>query len=362
MANKDQLKIILEQGVEAWNKWRIENHDEIDLRGADLNGKNLKGANLYRANLLGAKFAMANLSWADLSLADLSWANLSGADLIRANLWKADLHGADLTKADLSGADLSKASITITDLSAADLSRASLVEATFVRTKLTGCRIYGISAWGLKMDDKTEQRDLIITPHDQPTVTVDDVEVAQFVYLLIDNQKIRNVIDTIAKKAVLILGRFTPERKAVLNALRTELHNKGYLPIIFDFDKPTTKDFTETIRILAGMSLFVIADISNPKSSPLELQATVPDYMVPFVPIIQKGEEPFSMFKDLYIKHKKWVLAPLVYNSVEGLISILDTAIIKPAERVHKEILMEKAAELPLRYEGNYKIGDNKAS
>jgi hypothetical protein len=87
---------------------------------------------------------------------------------------------------------------------------------------------------------------------------------------------------------VLILGRFTPERKAVLDALRTELRQRSYLPILFDFEKSTTKDFTETIKILADMSLFVIADISNPKSSPLELQATIPDYMVPFVLIIQE--------------------------------------------------------------------------
>jgi hypothetical protein len=32
---------------------------------------------------------------------------------------------------------------------------------------------------------------------------------------------------------------------------------------------------------LAGMSRFVIADIANPKSAPLELQAAVPDYMIP---------------------------------------------------------------------------------
>ena len=56
--------------------------------------------------------------------------------------------------------------------------------------------------------------------------------------------------------------------------------NKGYLPILFDFERPTTKDFTEAIKILSGMSLFVIADITNPKSCPLELQSTVPDYMV----------------------------------------------------------------------------------
>jgi hypothetical protein len=39
---------------------------------------------------------------------------------------------------------------------------------------------------------------------------------------------------------------------------------------------------------LAGY--FVIADVTNPKSSPLELQAVVPDYQIPFVPIIQEPE------------------------------------------------------------------------
>ena len=144
---------------------------------------------------------------------------------------------------------------------------------------------------------------------------------------------------------MLILGRFTPERKAVLDALRTELRRRGYLPILFDFEKSTIKDFTEIIKILADMSFFVIADISNPKSSPLELQATIPDYMVPFVLIIQEGEEPFAMFKDLLIRHKKWVLSPLKYDSIDGLISVLDKAIINPALELHNDIL----AERPLR-------------
>jgi hypothetical protein len=49
-------------------------------------------------------------------------------------------------------------------------------------------------------------------------------------------------------------------------------------------------------EVLAGLSHFVIVDITNPRSAPLELQATVPEYMIPFVPIIEKGEEPFAMF------------------------------------------------------------------
>jgi hypothetical protein len=83
---------------------------------------------------------------------------------------------------------------------------------------------------------------------------------------MLNNKKVRNVIDTITSKVVLILGRFTDERKAVLDALREELRKRNYLPILFDFDKPTNQTTDETITLLARMSRFVIADISDAKS------------------------------------------------------------------------------------------------
>jgi hypothetical protein len=54
-------------------------------------------------------------------------------------------------------------------------------------------------------------------------------------------------------------------------------------------------------------SKFVIADITNPKSAPLELQATVPEIMVPFHPIMEEGEKPFAMLQHLWIKRREWV-------------------------------------------------------
>src|SRR5262245_31095344 len=72
----------------------------------------------------------------------------------------------------------------------------------------------------------------------------------------------------------------------------TAFRQQPWLPYRFP------KDFTDTVRLLASLSKFVIVDITNPRSAPLELQATVPDTMVPFVPILQQGEEPFSMFVD----------------------------------------------------------------
>jgi hypothetical protein len=172
---------------------------------------------------------------------------------------------------------------------------------------------------------------------------VDDLEVAQFVYLLLNNEKMRNVIDTIGEKVVLILGRSREQRKAVLDAIRDRLREFGFLPMMFDFEKPTQRDFTETIKTLAGLSRFIIADITNPKSSPLVLQATMPDYMIPFMPIIQEDEEPFAMFQDLRQKYGEWILDVLRYDSADNLLMVLKKAVVKPALKKADELLIKKA-------------------
>ena len=102
------------------------------------------------------------------------------------------------------------------------------------------------AAYTLKLD-KAKQQNLVITEPEMPEITVDNIEVAQFIYLMLNNRKVRDVIDTITSKAVLMLGRFTAERKTVLDALREELRKRDYLPILFDFNVPATRDITETV-------------------------------------------------------------------------------------------------------------------
>jgi hypothetical protein len=46
---------------------------------------------------------------------------------------------------------------------------------------------------------------------------------------------------------VLILGRFTEERKAVLDGLQVALRARDYLPVLFDWEKPSNRDITETV-------------------------------------------------------------------------------------------------------------------
>jgi hypothetical protein len=202
---------------------------------------------------------------------------------------------------------------------------------------LTGCRIFGVSAWGLKLE-RAKQRNLVITVrHARTTVTVDNIEVAQFIYLLLNNQKVRDVIDTVTSKAVLILGRFTDERKKVLDALREELRKRNYLPILFDSSVPATRDITETISLLARMARFVVADITDARSIPQELAVIVPDLpSVPVQPLLLEGSAEYGMFE--HFKRYPWVLETYRYASSERLIAGLSKHVIGPAENYAQSV------------------------
>jgi hypothetical protein len=295
-----------------------------DLNDASLYLSDLRGAHLNGAYLRNADVGGANASKADLSGADIRWANISEADFSESNLKDALLAGSNLTETNFAGANLS------------------------------GCSVYAISAWNLKIDAKTKQSNLIVTKSDEPKVTVDSLEVAQFVYLLLNRRKLRDVLGAITSKAVLLLGRFTPERKAILDALANALRRAGLVPIIFDFERASSRDFTETIKILAGLSLFVIVDITRPKSVPQELTAVVPDYQIPFVPIIQHGEKPYSMFENF--KKYKWVLQPvLAYQTRRELLANFENLILAPAWAKHIALQREKNATLEVMSIGEMK-------
>jgi hypothetical protein len=145
------------------------------------------------------------------------------------------------------------------------------------------------------------------------------------------------VIDTITSKVVLILGRFNSERKIVLDAIRVELRKRDYVPVLFDFDKPENRDTTETITTLARMSRFIVADITDPKSIPLELQAIIPDLAVPVKPLLLEGASEFSMFRDLRRKYH-WVLGVYIYKDLDILLSSFGEKVITPAEMKAREL------------------------
>src|SRR6266496_1511066 len=339
MANQEHLDM-LKLGVEVWNKWR-EEHPFIqpDLSRANLSGANLSEANLFRANLDGADLSEADLNWTILSKA-----NLSGVDLREKDLWGTNLLGANLSGANLSNQDLSNKDLSGADLSGANLSKTTLVGTNLANTKLKDCTIYGIAVWDVQLNG-AEQINLTITPVDQPTISVDNLKIAQFIYLLLNNAEIREVIDTITSKVVLILGRFSPVRKGVLDTLRDELRKRNYTPVLFDFEKPASRDLTETVSTLAHMARFVIADITDAKSIPQELMLIVPNLpSVPVQPLILNSQHEYSMFE--HFTRFPWVLPVYQYRDQASLLQSLKENIIEPAEKKVKELAIEQAKRL----------------
>lgn len=378
MQTSQQHSDMLQSGVRNWNKWREENTaitpylkgaglSEADLSGADLTQANLSRANLSRADLSGADLHGADLSGADLHGANLSGANcvgatlpkadlsganlvsaylegadlggarLMGADLGGAKLMGADMTGADLREATLHGADLSETNLTRANLTGADLTRALLIKTDLSGATLTHCNIYGISAWDVKLDD-AKQNELIITQHNRPIITVDNIKIAQFIYLLLNSKEIRDAIDTISRTVVLILGRFNEERKPVLDALRKKLRENDYVPVLFDFEKPKTPHCIEAVSILARLARFVIADVTDAKIVLEEVLHIVRTIDVPVAPLLLEGggREPVTL-SSLRKGHVS-LMKTFVYGSPEHLIPVIKKAIFDPAEAKAKEL------------------------
>jgi len=223
------------------------------------------------------------------------------------------------------------------NLSGANLNETSLIKTNFSQANLSNCSIYGIAAWNIQLDEHTIQKDLIITPDGEPIITVDNLKLAQFIYLLLNNTEIREVIDTITSKVVLILGRFTPERKDVLDMLRDELRKHNYTPVLFDFKKPASRDLTETISTLAHLARFIIVDLTDPSSAPHEVATVIPQTVVPVQPVILGGEREYSMFRDLRQRYH-WVLPTYSYADQSHLLATLQEYVIAPAEQKAQEL------------------------
>jgi uncharacterized protein YjbI with pentapeptide repeats len=368
MSNRQHLSL-LKQGALPWNEWRKKNPDvrpdlyEASLAGANLRGANLSGANLGGAelssadlrevNLLGAALVEANLQEAnlhkaDLGFADLTFAHLSNAKLTNARLWKADLTAAKLGGADLTNADLTMAMLRETDFSGANLCDAVLDYAVLRETNLrqanlTGCSVCGLSAWNIDLEG-AKQANLVITFPSEPTIMVDTLDVAELLYLLLNNKQLHGVITGITSNIVLILGRFTPESKPVLEAIRDELRIRKYTPLLFNFEKPLSRDFSQSLRTLARMARFIIADLSLHKSIAQELRAILPGTVVAVQPLLNGSRRLFSMFPDF--KQYPYVLPGYRYNSQAELQATLEEKVIKPAEEKAKELERGKVQKL----------------
>jgi uncharacterized protein YjbI with pentapeptide repeats len=393
--NPKHLEVLLESmrrgSARHWNRWRVQ-HPRVrpDLRKVQLAGRSLRrfdlrrarldDAVLTRADLSGARLERASLRVADCRFAllwsaradgaNLTGANFRGATLLRAhfrrtncrgessfndaNLREADFSNAKMANADLSRADLSEATFDCADLSNAHLAEAILDGTSFRGATLRGALLHGTFIRRVQTDKQTDQRELSVDVHVVwerrrgsivDFADADDIRLAQFHDVVDERGSIAWLLSAGTKRVVLILGRFTPRRKRVLDRLAASLRSRGKIPVIYDFPGPADREITDLVRFVAGMSQFIVVDMTSANSVPLELQATIPDLMVPVLPIVQSGSRVFSMFADLQRRYF-WIQQPLSYKTAEELVQWLDEAIIARAERAADEIKARRAVSV----------------
>lgn len=368
VGNHDHLRRLvdaLETGSSrAWDRWR-KDHPRLrpDLRGLDLTGVDP---------------SQIRLSAIDLGSARLSQARLSGIKAWQMRFQRADLRGAtlnlaDLAYADLSGAHLEGASLVATNLTlvkadrarfrGANLSHAVLNGAILLGADLRNAHVVGVSAWDVRVDDATKQTGLILdqlnagrrgerdgelgdfledvvnsdtSPHElHVTGHVDSIQTAYLLHLVRDRRRLKTVIDAMTANLVLLLGRFGLRSKT-LRDMSGKLIDLGYYPVIFDFDPPAQRDLIETVALLAGLSCFIIADLTGARSTALEAMLVIPQLQAPFAPIIKAGEKPFAMFDDL--RKYPWVLPTWTYRDTGHLVRRLEARVVAPCEAARANI------------------------
>ena len=311
---------LLSRGAKAWNEWRI-NYPfkapclrEVNFVNAfsgngfydlpEFYGVNFSDVDFNCSSFRNSTFCDCTFDGAKITFSDLVDAYFQSCTFKNVNMRVCKIGNAHFIDCIFEDSDLSYCSAENTSFHGSSfkntaLENISFVKSDFSNTVLDGCRVYGISSWNLNLDN-SEQRNLVITKKNEPEITVDNIELAQFLYLMINNENLRNIINTITSKVVLILGNFSPERKEVLDNIRVQLRSYDLIPVMFDFNKPNFRNLTETVITLASMSKFIIADITSPRSIPHELATLVKEFpSIAVYPIIQGIETEYGMFQDL---------------------------------------------------------------
>jgi uncharacterized protein YjbI with pentapeptide repeats len=349
--NEDDPSRILMQGAAVWNEWRRQNPAPLTFsaphwydcpgRGGkqmkgknrvDFSGMNLSGASIYKAfaeglNLRNAVFECSHFEEGDFSRADFCGATFRNTRFNKTILTGADFEGATFVNC--------------------NLNRVNLAGALFRVKEITETVVYGIAAWDLVTSDEMKQSKLVIEKtyglysdliqEGKIPMMVDDIELAQFVYYLNDHKKMRDALNILNDKGVLLLGRFMGGGLERLYSIREWLNCNGYMAMIFDFGRPDNLSLTETAVTMAGLCKFIFADLSG-ASVPAELQAILSQVKKPLLAF----GDPYTLFPDL--ADHTWV------RTIEGDDSSLVRGLESKLPEMEK-LHAERITQLARRYE-----------
>jgi hypothetical protein len=307
MGETDVNDVIL-QGPAAWARWRqqhpghvsfsrphwydcpgpgggqIKGRNRVDFSGMDLSGVEIHGAFAEGLHLRRCVFDGVRFEEGDFSRADFANATFRNTLFNKTILTGANFDGVTMVNC--------------------NLNRVNLVGASFRVQEITETVVYGIAAWDLQTSENSKQSKLVIertyelysdlVARGVVPMTVDDIELAQFVYYLSNHKKLRDTLNILNDKGALLLGQFAHGGLERLYAMREWLQAHGYMAMIFDFERPDSMSLTETVVTMAGLAKFIVVDLSGP-SVPAELQAILAQIKKP---VLALGN-PYALFADV---------------------------------------------------------------
>lgn len=345
---QDDYSEILAQGAKVWNVWRernpgpmvrfvkphwyscpgprgrqIKGRNRLNFSGMNLSGVFISKAFAEGLNLRDSLFDGSTFDEGDFSRADFSGATFRNTKFFKSILTEANFDGATFVNC--------------------NLNRVNLSGASFHLKEITETVVYGIAAWDLETSEETKQSKLVIEKTydlysnliDQGKVpmTVDDIELAQFVYYLSNHKKMRATLNIMNDRGVLLLGRFKDGGLERLYSMREWFQGKGYMAMIFDFARPDNLSLTEAVVTMAGLAKFVVVDLSG-SSVPAELQSILSQIKKP---VLAFGD-PYSLFPDLSDQTSVITIESDELNILHGLEEKLPDL-----ERLHVERIIELA-------------------
>jgi len=192
-----------------------------------------------------------------------------------------------------------------------------LVASNFQNANLSGCRIHGAFTWNVKLQD-ARQLDIVVTPPGESVVTVDGLEAAQSVSLLLHNRQLHDMLDPAASRFALIVGSFASDRKNILDGMRNILRSGNCIPVSLDFGKYVRHDIKDRLAALAHMARFVVADFTSVGDMAQELGRIVSGLRtVPVITLLQSSEFERETFE--HIKSNPGLAGIYRYTDPEDL-------------------------------------------
>jgi uncharacterized protein YjbI with pentapeptide repeats len=345
---EEKDKIIL-KGAQVWNEWRRNNQSLLDFNSPswyecrDAKGRSIKGRN--KLNFGGMDLSNARIHKAFAEGLNLREAIFDGTQFEEGDFSRADFSGATFRNTKFNKTILTDANFNGTTFINCNLNRVNLTNAQFCVKEIRETVVYGISSWDLHTCPEMKQSKLVIEKtyelysdlvnRGHVPLMVDDIELAQFIHYLTDHKKMRNMINVFNSRGVLLLGKFKDGGIGRLYKLHDWLSDNEYMPMMFDFERPDNLDLTETIVTMAGLSKFIIADLSG-ASVPQELYAISITFKKPIIAYSTDGG--YSMFSD--IKRRNPNVVHIQVGIDEELIDKIQAAI-PDIERMHKTIISE---------------------